>query len=74
MTKTLLVNSLLGVALQIPTRRVTQVGKQGMNAWLVLRLVKIEVGPAVLLGHCVVALYSYYSERLAIGRDSKSNR
>jgi hypothetical protein len=65
---------LLSPTLQIPTGRITEVGKQGVNAGLVLRAVKIEIGLAALLGNSVIALYSDYSKSLAITRNPEANR
>jgi hypothetical protein len=44
------------VAIYIPARRVAEVRKQGMNAYLGLRLGKIVFGPAVLFVDRVVGL------------------
>jgi hypothetical protein len=54
--------------IEVPTRTVPEVGKKGVDAGLVLRLVEIELGFAVLLRDRVISLDCHNSEWSAVFR------
>jgi hypothetical protein len=65
------VDPLFSIAIQIPARCVAHVGKQGMDAVLVLRIVrKHELGLIVLLVHCVIPLHLHRPIRIYVAPHS----
>jgi hypothetical protein len=62
------VDFLVGVPAHIPARTISEMGKEGMNAYLCFGLGEIEFGPAVLLMDRVVGLNGHVRKLIAAFR------
>lgn len=68
-----IVDTLLGMAAQVPARLVSHMGENGVNASHGNRVFENEFGPVVFFGDGIVALDGHRAQRLAPSGNAVSN-
>lgn len=68
-----IVDTLLGMAAQVPARLVSHMGENGVNASHGNRVFENEFGPVVFFGDGVVTPHGHRAQRLTPSRNAVSN-